>query len=51
MSILTTEPRSHRENQGQKDPRTGRIIGAAVEVHRNYTNGSLIFSLCLCASW
>jgi len=49
-AILTTESQSHRENDGQKDPRTAAIIGAAIEVHRALGPGLLesAYEECLC---
>jgi GxxExxY protein len=48
--ISTTETQSHRENEGQKDPRTAPIIGAAIEVHRALGPGLLesAYEECLC---
>ena len=48
--ILTTEPQSHREKEEQKDQRTSRIIGAAIEVHRALGPGLLesAYEECLC---
>jgi len=48
--VLTTEPQSRRENEEQKDPRTARIIGAAIEVHRALGPGLLesAYEECLC---
>jgi GxxExxY protein len=48
--LLTTETQSHRENEGQKDPRTAPIIGAAIEVHRALGPGLLesAYEECLC---
>jgi len=36
MNVLTTEARRHREI-GEEDPRTGPIIGAAIEVHQQFS--------------
>jgi GxxExxY protein len=49
-AILTTEAQSHREDYGQKDPRTAPIIGAAIEVHRALVPGLLesAYEECLC---
>ncbi len=49
MNILTTEAQRHREI-GEKDPRTGPIIGAAIEVHRQLGPGLLesAYQECLC---
>jgi GxxExxY protein len=49
MSLLTTESQRHREI-GEKDPRTGPIIGAAIEVHRHLGPGLLesAYEECLC---
>ena len=41
MTTLTTETQSHREIENEKDPRTGPIIGAAIEVHRHLSPGLL----------
>src|SRR5215469_11606921 len=48
--VLTTESQSHRESEQQKDPRTGQIIGAAIEVHRALGPGLLesAYEECLC---
>jgi len=50
MKLLTTESQRHRENEEQKDPRTSRIIGAAIEVHRVLGPGLLesAYEECLC---
>jgi GxxExxY protein len=50
MRILTTEAQRHRENEEEKDPRTGPIIGAAIEVHRHLGPGLLesAYEECLC---
>jgi GxxExxY protein len=50
MKLLTTESQRHRENEEQKDPRTGPIIGAAIEVHRQLGPGLLesAYEECLC---
>jgi GxxExxY protein len=49
-AILTTEPQRHRETEDLKDPRTGSIIGAAIEVHRVLGPGLLesAYEECLC---
>jgi len=46
----TTESQSHREVEGQKDPRTAPIIGAAIDVHRALGPGLLesAYEECLC---
>jgi GxxExxY protein len=48
--MFTTESRRHRENHEDKDPRTGPIIGAAIEVHRHLGPGLLesAYEECLC---
>jgi GxxExxY protein len=48
--MFTTETQSHRENEGDRDPRTGPIIGAAIEVHRHLGPGLLesAYEECLC---
>jgi len=48
--FLTTESESHREKERQKDPRTGPIVGAAIEVHRALGPGLLesAYEECLC---
>ena len=50
MKTLTTEAQRHREGEGQKDPRTSSIIGAAIEVHRHLGPGLLesTYEECLC---
>ncbi len=50
MRILTTEAQRHRESEEGKDPRTGPIIGAAIEVHRHLGPGLLesAYEECLC---
>jgi GxxExxY protein len=50
MRLLTTESQRHRENEGQNDPRTSPIIGAAIEVHRQLGPGLLesAYEQCLC---
>ncbi len=50
MNLLTTEAQRHRENEGEKDTRTGPIIGAAIEVHRHLGPGLLesAYEECLC---
>jgi len=50
MTTLTTETQSHRETENEKDPRTGPIIGAAIEVHRHLGPGLLesAYEECLC---
>ncbi|MBI3644479.1 MAG: GxxExxY protein [Acidobacteriales bacterium] len=49
MKLLTTESQRHRENE-ERDPRTGPIIGAAIEVHRQLGPGLLesAYEECLC---
>ena len=48
--LVTTETQSHREEQEQKDPKTSRIIAAALEVHRALGPGLLesAYEECLC---
>ena len=48
--MLTTEAQRHRENQEDRDPRTGPILGAAIEVHRHLGPGLLesAYEECLC---
>jgi len=48
--LATTETQGHREDEKQKDPRTSRIIAAALEVHRALGPGLLESSYeeCLC---
>jgi len=50
MHVFTTETQSHREVLGERDPRTGPIIGAAIEVHRQLGPGLLesAYEECLC---
>jgi GxxExxY protein len=50
MRGLTTESQSHKETEEQRDPRTGVIIGAAIEVHRLLGPGLLesAYDECLC---
>ena|ERR1700719_1550701 len=50
MKLLTTESQRHREIENEKDPRTGAIIGAAIEVHREVGPGLLesAYEECLC---
>ncbi len=50
MKLLTTESQRHRESENEKDPRTGPIIGAAIEVHRHLGPGLLesAYEQCLC---
>ena len=50
MKTFTTESQRHREDEGQKDPRTSPIIGAAIEVHRHLGPGLLesTYEECLC---
>jgi len=50
MRILTTESQRHREDEEGNDPRTGHIIGAAIEVHRPLGPGLLesAYEECLC---
>jgi GxxExxY protein len=50
MKLLTTEAQRHRENENEKDLRTGPIIGAAIEVHRHLGPGLLesAYEECLC---
>ena len=49
MNLLTTESQRHREI-GEKDPRTGPIIGAVIEVHRQLGPDLLesAYQDCLC---
>jgi GxxExxY protein len=49
MKLLTTESQRHRESE-ERDPRTGPIIGAAIEVHRQLGPGLLesAYEECLC---
>ena len=49
-AILTTETQGHREDREHKDPRTSRIIAAALEVHRALGPGLLesAYEECLC---
>jgi GxxExxY protein len=49
-AILTTETLGHREDREHKDPRTSRIIAAALEVHRAPGPGLLesAYEECLC---
>jgi GxxExxY protein len=48
--FLTTESQRHREQERQKDSRTGPIVGAAIEVHRALGPGLLesAYEECLC---
>jgi GxxExxY protein len=48
-NFLTTEAQRHREGE-EKDPRTGAIIAAAIEVHRELGPGLLesAYEECLC---
>lgn len=50
MRVLTTEAQSHRDNEGERDPRTSEIIGSAIEVHRVLGPGLLesAYEECLC---
>jgi|SRR5579864_881526 GxxExxY protein len=50
MTILTTEAQGHRDTENERDPRTGPIIGAAIEVHRHLGPGLLesAYEECLC---
>jgi GxxExxY protein len=50
IDILTTESQRHRETEGQKDPLTAEIIGAAIDVHRALGPGLLesAYEECLC---
>jgi GxxExxY protein len=50
VKLLTTEAQRHREIEGEKDPRTAPIIGAAIEVHRALGPGLLesAYEECLC---
>jgi len=49
-AVLTTGTQEHREDEEQKDPRTVRIIAAALEVHRALGPGLLesAYEECLC---
>jgi GxxExxY protein len=48
--MFTTETQRHRENEEDKDPRTGPILGAAIEVHHHLGPGLLesAYEECLC---
>jgi hypothetical protein len=48
--ILTPESQRHRETENLKDPRTGAIVGAAIEVHRVLGPGLMesAYEECLC---
>lgn len=50
LGILATETLSHRDNECERDPRTGAIIAAAIEVHRALGPGLLesAYEECLC---
>ena len=50
MKLLTTESQRHREIENEKDPLTGAVIGAAIEVHRQVGPGLLesAYEECLC---
>ena len=49
-AVLTTESQRHRETLEAKDPLTGSIIAAAIEVHRLLGPGLLesAYEECLC---
>lgn len=49
MKLVTTESQRHRESE-ERDPRTGSIIGAAIEVHRQLGPGLMesAYEECLC---
>ena len=49
MPVFTTESQRHREI-GENDPRTGPIVGATIEVHRQLGPGLLesVYEECLC---
>ena len=50
MRLITTESQRHREIENEKDPLTGAVIGAAIEVHRQVGPGLLesAYEECLC---
>ncbi len=50
MRLITTEAQRHRESEEGRDPRTGAIIGAAIEVRRALGPGLLesAYEECLC---
>ena len=41
---------NHRDTESQRDPLTGKVIGLAIEVHRNLGPGLLesAYEECLC---
>jgi GxxExxY protein len=50
QEFLTTETQSHRKTEKERDPLTGTIIAAAIEVHRSRGPGLLesAYEECLC---